>query len=106
MHSTNVFAYIDVRAPAYTCIPYDKRVSPFSIRLLRTAGLDVKGTYKYELYRTASHLNSISNSLKPEAALVDFHAITFLLIKRHRARDLIRRMSFTNNFKNRLCLIK
>lgn len=68
MHSTNVFAYIDVRAPAYTCIPYDKRVSPFSIRLLRTAGPDVKGTYKYKLYRTASHLNSISNSLKPEAA--------------------------------------
>lgn len=67
MHSSNVFAYIDVRAPAYTCIPYDKRVSPFSIRLLRTAGLDVKRPYKCKLYRIASHSNSISNSLKPEA---------------------------------------
>lgn len=52
MHSSNVFANIDDGAPAYTCIPCDKRRSPFITRLLRTAGLDVKRTYKYKLYRT------------------------------------------------------
>lgn len=52
MHSSNVFANIDDGAPAYTCIPCDKRRSPFITRLLRTAGLGVKRTYKYKLYRT------------------------------------------------------